>query len=63
MATSSIFAKVKITDEKNAKVLVDALEKANNLPRTEPTTEPTITANLITDKKAIKALFAKRVSK
>lgn len=59
MATSSIFAKVRITDEKNAKILVDALEKANNLPRTEPTT----TANLVTDKTAIKALFAKRLSK
>ena len=39
MATSSIFANVKITDRKSAETFVDALEKASKLPKRVPTSK------------------------
>lgn len=58
MATSSIFANVKITDRDSAEMFISALEKASEAPKRVPTTK--VSAPL-RDKEAIKALFAKRL--
>lgn len=60
MATSSIFANVKITDPKKAEAFVNALEaSANDSPR-KPSA-PIIPT--VTDLAAIRKLMAKRLNK
>ena len=56
MATSSIFANVKITDRKSAEMFVDALEKASKLPKRVPTSKVNPP---LKDKEAIRALIKK----
>ena len=56
MATSSIFAKVKISDPKKAEAFIDALEASENKPRRKPSmpVKPPLT-----DYDAIRRLMAK----
>ena len=58
MATSSIFTNIKITDKKSAEKFVEALEAASKVPKRVPTTQ---VDPPLRDKKAIKAMFAKRL--
>ncbi len=57
MATSSIFANVKITDPKKAEVFVDILEASANEPKRRPST-PDIP--IVTNPDTIRELMAKR---
>ena len=58
MATSSIFANVKITDPKKAEAFVNALEASANDPKVKPSA-PIIPT--LTDVNAIRKLMAKRL--
>lgn len=58
MATSSIFANVKITDPKKAEAFVNALEASANAPKVTPSA-PIIPT--LTDVNAIRKLMAKRL--
>lgn len=60
MATSSIFANVKITDPHKIEAFVEALEASANEPKREPST-PNIPS--LTDFDAIRRLMAKRAPK
>lgn len=60
MATSSIFANVKITDPKKAEAFVNALEASANEPA-KKTSAPVIPT--VTDLAAIRKLMAKRLNK
>lgn len=60
MATSSIFANVKITDPRKAEAFINALDAAANAPRKEAKM-PTNT--LVTDAEKIKMMMAKRIKK
>lgn len=60
MATSSIFANVKITDPKKVEAFVEALEASANEPKHEPSA-PIIPS--LTDLDAIRKLMAKRFPK
>lgn len=60
MATSSIFANVKITDPKKAEAFVNALEASANKPKKKPSA-PIIPT--ITDLVAIRKLMANRLNK
>lgn len=57
MATSSIFAQVKITDPKKAEAFVNALEASANDPKRKPTA-PVIPT--VTDLDEIRKIVAKR---
>lgn len=59
MATSSIFANIKITDPKKAEAFVNALEASANVPQ-RGLSAPVIPT--LTDKDAIRQLMAKRFS-
>ncbi|MCD8299980.1 MAG: hypothetical protein LUC41_02190 [Clostridiales bacterium] len=59
MATSSIFANVKITEPKKAEAFVDALEASANEPIRKPST-PDIP--VVTNADDIRTLMAKRFS-
>ena len=59
MATSSIFANVKITDSKHAEAFANALEASANDSRKTPTA-PIIPT--LTDLNAIRAMMAKRIT-
>lgn len=56
MATSSIFAKVRISDPKKAEAFIDALEASENKPKRKPSipVKPPLT-----DYDAIRRLMAK----
>lgn len=58
MATSSIFANVRITDPKKAEAFVNALEASANDPKVKPSA-PIIPT--LTDVNAIRKLMAKRL--
>lgn len=58
MATSSIFANVRITDPKKAEAFVDALEASAKEPKGKPSA-PIIPT--VTDLNAIRGLMAKRL--
>ena len=58
MATSSIFANVKITDKKEAEAFVRALDASANQPKVKPSAPIIPTA---TDVNAIRKLMAKKV--
>ena len=60
MATSSIFANVKITDPKKAEAFINAMDAAANLPKKNI---QTTTSFLVDDPKKIKEMLAKRKSK
>lgn len=60
MATSSIFANVKITDPQKVEAFVEALEASANEPKREPSA-PIIPS--LTDLDAIRKLMAKRFPK
>ena len=60
MATSSIFANVKITDPKKAEAFINAMDAAANLPKKNT---QTTTSFLVDDPKKIKEMLAKRKSK
>lgn len=60
MATSSIFANVKITDPRKAEAFIDALDAAANAPKKEAKTS---TNSLVTDAEKIKMMMAKRKKK
>ncbi len=59
MATSTIFAHVKISDPKNAKVLIEALESSEKEP-VRRHTEPAF--RVLRDTKDIQKLMSKRFS-
>lgn len=58
MATSSIFANVKITDPKKAEMFVEALEASEKALANKPSASPIPT---LTDLDAIRKLMAKRL--
>ncbi len=60
MATSSIFANVKITDPKKAEAFINAMDAAANLPRKNT---QTTTHYLVNDPEKIREMFAKRMKK
>ncbi|MBE6658642.1 MAG: hypothetical protein E7604_09385 [Ruminococcaceae bacterium] len=60
MATSSIFAHVKITDPQKAEAFVNALEASENDPKVKPSA-PVIPT--LTDLDAIRRLMAKRAKR
>ena len=60
MATSSIFANVKITDPKKAEAFINAMDAAANSPKKNT---QTTTSFLVDDPKKIKEMLAKRKSK
>lgn len=59
MATSSIFANIKITDPKQAELFVNAMEASANDPKRVPSmpVKPPLT-----DPEAIRKLMAKRIN-
>lgn len=57
MATSSIFARVKIDNEKDAEAFVDALEKSEKATENEVLTP---SYPYLTDKDKIRSLMARR---
>ena len=57
MATSSIFANVKITDPKKAEAFINAMDAAANLPRKSTQMK---THYLVSDPEKIKEMIAKR---
>lgn len=57
MATSSIFAKVRIDDQKKAEAFIDALEASENKPKRKPSI---LVGPPITDRNEIKKFMAKR---
>ena len=58
MATSSIFANVKITDPRKAEAFINALDAAANAPKKEAKVS---TNSLVTDTEKIKMMMAKIV--
>lgn len=56
MATSSIFAKVRINDPKKAEAFIDALEASENKPKRKPSTP---VKPPLTDYEAIRRLMSK----
>ena len=60
MATSSIFANVKITDPRKAEAFINALDAAANAPKKEAKVS---TNSLVTDTEKIKMMMAKRKKK
>ena len=58
MATSSILTNVKITDPHKAEMFINALEASSKDPKRVPTCE---VKPPLTDREAIRALFAKRL--
>ena len=60
MATSSIFANVKITDPRKAEAFINALDAAVNAPKKEAKVS---TNSLVTDTEKIKMMMAKRKKK
>ena len=57
MATSSIFAKIRISDPEKVEALIDALEKAENRPRKKSSKS---VQSLITDIDEIRKIMSKR---
>ena len=60
MATSSIFADVKITDPRKAEAFINALDAAANTPKKDAKVP---TNSLVTDAEKIKMMMAKRKKK
>lgn len=60
MATSSIFASVRITDPKKAEMFINALDSATNSPKTNTKKS---TYSLVTDPEKIKMMMDKRMQK
>ena len=60
MATSSIFANVKITDPRKAEAFINALDAAANAPKKDAKVP---TNSLVTDTEKIKMMMAKRKKK
>ena len=60
MATSSIFANVKITDPRKAEAFINALDAAANTPKKDAKVP---TNSLVTDEEKIKMMMAKRKKK
>ena len=59
MATSSIFANVKITDPKKAEAFINALDAAANSPKANA---KEATHSLVTDPEKLKMMMDKRLS-
>lgn len=59
MATSSIFANVKITDPKKAEAFINALDASANETKKARTTEPSLVTNL----DELRRMMAKRTQK
>ncbi len=57
MATSSIFAKIRISDPEKVEAFIDALEKAENRPRKKSSKS---VQSLITDIDEIRKIMSKR---
>lgn len=57
MATSSIFAKIQISDPEKVEAFIDALEKAENRPRKKPSKS---VQSLIKDIDEIRKIMSKR---
>lgn len=60
MATSSIFANVKITDPKKAEAFINALDAAANSPKTNA---KETTRSLVTDPEKLKMMMDKRMQR
>lgn len=61
MATSSIFANVKITDPEQAEKFVEILDESANDPRNQ--IRPVSTARYVTDENEIKTIMEKALTR